>query len=166
MRIIICLSVLFISLLANSQSILPAAKSFKPSGKRQTTTPISQEERLENFRNFYSDTATSLFIRQEGNKDRKTFTELLDSLAGEPVEDDEKIELENRIIELNKSNAVRPLATGGISNLENSSQSYGSLSVGLQFRLTKYKLIGKKNWIDPQFITVLYSEKTATSPDS
>jgi hypothetical protein len=67
---------------------------------------------------------------------------------------------------LNQTDPIKLLAVGGISNLEELSTSFGNLSVGLLFRLSKYKKYRNTNFIDPHFLYFLFNTKTATSPDS
>lgn len=75
------------------------------------------------------------------------------------------LELKSLADALSDNSPVIPIVTAGISNLENTKQSYGSISLGLLFRLSKYS-VTNKGWIDPHFVYLIFSSKTATSPDS
>jgi hypothetical protein len=156
-----------------AQSIFPAAKSFK----------VEKGRYISDFKkNIVTDTASIinsitkkaqiLFNTMNYNSGEKGVEELgkankklIDSLYRDYEDSLKRHELIPVINKLNESSPFAPIVTAGITNLENTKQTYGSLSFGIQFRLTKYKL-SKKNWIDPHYLYLMFSAKTATSPDS
>lgn len=167
MKYTLCLcAIAFSCFYATAQTILPVSKTFHPNGKKEDTltTASIQPDSMIAFLNRAVITTDALLLNQKAvtiqDRNRK-----IDSVLKTYIERNYNNELNKKIKELNEASPVKPIATGGVSNLENAKQSYGSLTLGLQFRLSKYKL-SSKNWIDPHFIYLMFSAKTATSPDS
>lgn len=152
----------------SAQTIFPAAKSFKVERGKY----ISEYKRNKNvdsaaIKGFIEDSAVSIFktfnLKNDGPK--KSIKALSDSLYKIYEKNLDRQELISIVSKLNESSPFIPMVTAGVTNLENTKQSYGSLSFGIQFRLSKYKLT-KNNWIDPHYLYLMFSAKTATSPDS
>jgi hypothetical protein len=151
-----------------AQSILPAAKSFKiENGKYISELKRNKENDTTALKNILAMNLDSRFTTMNLSSDarNKKITGLSDSLYKAYQDSVDRLELIQIVKKLNESNSFTPVVTAGVSNLENSKQTYGSLSFGLQFRLSKYKLT-KNNWIDPHFLYLIFSAKTASSPDS
>jgi hypothetical protein len=155
----------FILSFGQAQSFLPAAKSFLFNEKNQVVTVNKIAQSQEVRRALMDSIQTESLNLQKFQGGLRSLSIIQDSLYKVRVEAASQRILSAIVQELNERSAVRPLAVAGISNMENFQQSYGSLSVGLEFRLTDYKL-SKNNWIDPHFITLFFSTRTATSPDS
>jgi hypothetical protein len=143
------------------QTIMPAAKSFKPFKERYIPDQEKIKNDIKNNNAAFNRTFATLFTKTPDERKPK----VTDSARKVYADSLYKAQLQELADTLNHSSPVTPIVTGGLANLENSKKSYGSLSFGLQYRLSKYK-ITKKKWIDPQYIYVIFSSKTATSPDS
>lgn len=155
----------------NSQTIFSAAKPFKVE-RGKYLSEINKDRIIDSstIRGFVSTKSLRLFATSgelTENKEKR-IAEMTDSLNAFYKRQNDSLEyrtLMSIIDTLNKTSELTPLFTAGISNLEDTKQAYGSLSLGLQFRLSKYK-INKNKWIDPHFLYLIFSAKTASSPDS
>jgi hypothetical protein len=169
MKTILLLLSLFAIQNIRAQTILPASRSFKTErgqfisdyqnkAKIDTTAIL---KKIANKTDFFLKTMTlDSFRINQGN-----FMQLTDSLYKIYTDTLKNIELLSLVNKLNESSPFVPVLTAVVTNLENTRQTYGSLSLGFQFRLSKYKLT-KKGWVDPHYLYLLFSTKTATSPDS
>jgi hypothetical protein len=155
----------------HAQTIIPAVKSYKlENGRVSSNAPKNIAfdtlgTKGFNNKNSFNASLNSLVMNLAPENKSKRVKPLADSLYKAYTDSLYRLELNTQVEELNKSPKVAPVVTGGISNLENPKKSYGSLSFGIQYRLSKYK-VTKKNWIDPHYVYLIFSSKTATSPDS
>jgi hypothetical protein len=157
--------------IAYSQSVLSASKPFKLE-RGKYLSELKKENMIDNaaiisLANTNSAIILSLSGEFYGDKEqkRKYLSDSLYKLYKARKDSLKSESLKIIVDKLNEQSPFSPLFTAGVSNLENTKQSYGSLSLGLQFRLTNYK-IAKNNWIDPHFLYLMFSAKTASSPDS
>lgn len=135
------LSFIVLASIANGQAPIPASKTFKENGK----VVIDLNEKVQR----------SIDYIKSNNPYNPNFNQKkLDSLAYQA-------ELDT----LNQSPSIIPILTGGVVNLESIKESYGLLTFGMVYRLSKYK-ITKKQWFDPHFIYVMFNIRSALSPDS
>lgn len=74
--------------------------------------------------------------------------------------------LNDYVDEMNRTKRWRPIASLGISGIENGlSTSKGVAQVGVAIRVTNYKLCSN-GWIDPAFVYAIYNVRTAVSNDT
>lgn len=70
---------------------------------------------------------------------------------------------------LNEISRVKVLAAAGATQLEKIKEADANISIGLQFRLTKFQRRSSaslKNWIDPHYVYVMFNARTVSSDDS
>ena len=157
-----------ISAVTFGQSVMPSGRSFKSNGKYYLTeTSRSKISAVDSatIKKKISDSFPLVdFFRP--NKQVELYSYRLYAAASDSISAVSAKQETQRIIDtLNSTPPVKILASGGLSNLENIKQAYGSLSLGLLFRLSKYKA-GINGWIDPIYAYVMFNTKSATSPDS
>lgn len=139
-------SIVFIFLLflkVSSQTLIPLNKFYEPKDNFSN----DQAESIKGF-NFLK-----LEVGFEANDSRVDVKNTLDKI----------------IDSLNKTDNFSLLASGGLTNLQDIDNSYGSLGVGLLYRLSKYHLLnnsGKNSWIDPHYLYFMFNTKTGSSRDS
>lgn len=163
--------------IACSQSLIPAAQTFKIEKGKFIGSLIKDTSVLQDARRTAAIISNNFNARFEAanlknDSDKKSRIEIMrkvqrvyDSVYKAKLDEAYEDMLPTLVNKLDSLPAITPAITAGVSNLENTKQSYGSLALGFQFRLSKYK-VGKKGWIDPHFVYLLFSTKTATSPDS
>jgi len=74
--------------------------------------------------------------------------------------------LDLSISELNNIPRAELYTSLGASGFNGAEQLLGSASFGGKIRLTDFKAIGKKGWIDPNYVYMEYRTRMAKSPDS
>jgi hypothetical protein len=163
---------LFFTNTAFAQTIIPANKSFKINKTIHVfdfkrTFPQDDSNVKQAF--IYDSLGISKRFKLERKiverRNQKNMNQVIDSLRNVYLDSLYELQIPSIVNQLNSSPPIKPIITAGLANLENTSQSYGNLSIGLLFRLSKYK-VGKRNWIDPHFLYTMFSARTATSPDS
>lgn len=157
-----------------SQSIIPAARTFRLDRARFISdyksnpvidTASIMSKIIAKTKVRYGILSNKDITSDKSDSAKKAFEDLVNSAFNTYTDSLRTLDVLALIDTLNKRSPVEPIVTAGVTNLENTKQAYGSLSFGVQFRLSKHKRIGK-NWIDPQYLYLMFSAKTATSPDS
>ena len=162
--------ILFTLIAVNSafaQTILSAAKTFKiEKGKYISEFKKEKGSDTAALKNLAIINSFSLLTNVDtDDKGNQKILAVTDSLYKKYTDSTEKQSLTAIVKKLNETSPFTPLLTAGVANLENTKQTYGSLSLGLQFRLSDFKVTNNK-WIDPHYLYLMFSAKTATSPDS
>jgi hypothetical protein len=75
-------------------------------------------------------------------------------------------ELDSLACRLNRTPNFIISGTGGVANVTEAKTLDGNFSVGVKIRLSQYKRIGNKGWIDPLWMYMLFNTKTHRTEDS
>lgn len=163
-----------------SQAILPASKSLHKDMDKASleiiNAAVDQNKRESIFRDSLTrDNVARLLLHNETLKQRYLLNSVQPGADNKSALDFRtpaqnrkaltKSALELIADTLNKTRKVTLIGLGGVSNLENSKKTYGNLTGGVMYRLSRYKVI-KNNWIDPHYVYLLFGLKSASSSDS